>query len=235
MSPHDRIEVVHTMAETMAQVDTVEVPFIELPEVERPEELSITNIADGEEGEIREVMDEYMDEKTFEITDDNLDEIDIDGISEWWDAWCEVREILAEAFDGDVEGGDSATLTEEEPRDSMFVQNEFLNFSVDIYAGGDVAYISEYAIDATSDSWGVLYEGFRDVDSYDQITLGREVARAELAIIVNTTKSAADTLDYWQTELEPTGWNQKGWADIRGVSRQTVNDRVRSAVDSVGE
>jgi len=235
MSPHDRIEAVHTMAETMARIDTVDVPYIELPEVERPEQLSVTNIGDHEEGEIQEIMDEYMDAKTFEISDGNLDEVDIDGISEWWEAWCEIRAILAESFEADVEGGNSATLTENEPRDSMLVQNEFINFSVDVYAGGDVSYIAEYAIDEASETWGMLYEGFRDLESYNQITVGREVARAELAIIVNTTKSAADTLDYWQTELEPIGWNQKGWADIRGVSRQTVNDRVRSAVDSLGE
>jgi len=104
-----------------------------------------------------------------------------------------------------------------------------------VYTGGDVAFISEYAIDQEANSWGMLYEGFPDTDDFHQITLGREVARAELAIIINTTTSAAETLDYWQTEFDHFGWNQKRWADIRGVSRQTVNDRVRGATKSLEE
>ncbi|WP_285254132.1 hypothetical protein [Halobacterium salinarum] len=221
------------MAETMTKIDAVEIPFIEIPEAERPEELSPENIIDGEKENIQEIMDEYLEDKKVEINDENLEDVDIDGVSEWWDAWCEIREIIDDAFEANVEGGNSATLTEDEQYDHMSVRNEFINFSIDVYAGGDLSYITEYAIDIESNAWGMLYEGFPDVDGLDQIQLGREVARAELAIIINTTKSAAETIDYWQTKLDPIGWNQKNWADIRGVSRQTVNDRVRSAVDSL--
>lgn len=235
MSPYEKIEAVRTMAETMAKIDAVDVPFIKIPETDRPEELSPDNIIDGEQGDIQEIMDEYLENKKIEINDENLDNIDIDGVGEWWNAWCEIREIVDEAFEADVEGGNSATLTKDEQRDTMTVRNEFINFSIDVYAGGDLSYITEYAIDLDSNLWGMLYEGFVDLDGLDQIQLGREVARAELAIIINTTKSAAETVDYWQTKLDPTRWNQKNWADIRGVSRQTVNDRVRSATDSLGD
>lgn len=223
------------MAETMAKIDAVEIPFVEIPEADRPEELSPESIIEGEKEDIQELMDEYIENKKVEISDENLEEIDIDGVGEWWDAWCEIREIIDDAFEADVEGGNSATLTENEPRDNMSVRNEFINFSIDVYAGGDLSYITEYAIDIDSNMWGMLHEGFVDLDGLDQIKLGREVARAELAIIINTTKSAAETIDYWQTKLDPTGWNQKNWADIRGVSRQTVNDRVRSAAESLND
>jgi hypothetical protein len=235
MDPHDSIEAVRTVAQAMAEIDTVDVPVIEMPDIDFPEELSSENIADQDEETRQELMDAYQDEKTVEITEETLEDLDIEGVSEWWEAWCEVRDILNEAFDGDVDGGDCATLTDDEPHDNMSVTNESINFNIDMYAYGDVHFIAEYAIDTESTTWEMLYEGFPDADGLDQINLGREVARAELAIIISNTKSAADTIDYWQTKLDPTGWNQKSWGDIRGVSRQTVNDRVRSAVDSLGD
>lgn len=235
MSPQDKIKTVRTMAETMAKIDTIDIPFIEIPEVDPPEELSPESILNEEEENVQERIDDYLDKKKVKINNETVGEIDIEGVSEWWDAWCEIREIIDEAFEFDVKGGNSATLTENEPHDGMTVTSEFINFSIEIYAGGDVYYITEYAIDKESNTWGMLHEGFPDLNGLDQIKLGREVARAELAIIINTTRSAAETVDYWQTKLDPTGWNQKSWADIRGVSRQTVNDRVRNAVDSLGE
>jgi hypothetical protein len=115
----------------------------------------------------------------------------------------------------------------------MHVRNDLMTFRIDVYAGGDVEYITEYTVNDESNLKGMLYEGFLNAGGLDHIQLGREVARAELALIVNNTESAAETLDYWQTEMEYTGWNQKSWADVRGVGRQTVNDRVRSAIDSL--
>lgn len=232
MSVHDKIEAVRTMAETMAKIDKVDVPLIELPEVDFPEEFTAENIINGEVENSKRIMREYIEEQKVEINDETVEEIDIDGVSEWWDAWCEIREIIDEAFEDDVEGSNSATLEEGKQYDNMSVKNEFMNFSIDVYPGG-VEYIAEYAVDIESNVWGMLYEGFSDVDGLNQIQLGREVARAELAIIINTTKSAAETVDYWQTEIDNTGWNQKSWADARGVGRQTVNDRVRSATDSI--
>lgn len=233
MSVHDKIETVRTMAETMAKIDNVDVPVIELPEVDFPDELTAESIINGEEEASKRIMEEYIEDKKAEINGETVEEIDIDGVNKWWDAWCEIQQIINESFEGDVEGGNSATLDEDEQYDNMSVRNEFMNFSIDVYAGGDVYYIAEYAVDIESDIWGMLYEGFSDVDGLNQIQLGREVARAELAIIINTTKSAAETVDYWQTEIDITGWNQKRWADTRGVGRQTVNDRVRGAVDSL--
>lgn len=234
MSVHNKIETVRTMAETMAKIDDVDVPFIELPEVDFPEELTAENIINGEEENSKRIMREYIEDKKVEINGETVEEIDIEGVNKWWDAWCEIREIIEGTFEGDVEAN-SATLDEDEQYDNMSVRNEFMNFSIDVYASGDVYYVAEYAVDIESNVWGMLYEGFSDVDGLNQIQLGREVARAELAIIINTTESAAETVDYWQTKIDITGWNQKAWADVRGVGRQTVNDRVRSAVDSLGD
>jgi hypothetical protein len=230
MTPEDKIEAVRTMAKTMVKIDSVEMPEIDPPEQHSPE-----NILNEDKENVQEIMGEYMEDRKVEINDENVEDIDIDGVSEWWEAWCEIREIIDDAFETDVEGGNCATLTELEPGDHMSATNELINFSIDMYASGDLSYITEYPIDAESNSWGMLYEGFPDVDGLDQIQLGREVARSEMIIIINSTRSAAETVDYWQTKLNPTPLIQKNWADIRGVSRQTVNDRVRSAVDSLGE
>lgn len=233
MSVHNKIDTVRTMAETMVQIANVDVPRIQLPEVDFPEDFTAENIINEEVENPKQIMEEYIEDKTVEITEGTVGEINIDGADEWWDAWCEIREIIDEAFEDDVEGGDSATLDEDEQFDTMDVRNDFMTFRIDVYASGEVEYITEYTVDEEANVWGMLYEGFLDADGLDHIQLGREVARAELALIINTTKSAAETLDYWQSEMGYTGWNQKRWADARGVGRQTVNDRVRSAVDSL--
>lgn len=239
MSVQNKIDTVRTMAETIVRIANIDVPRIHTPEVDFPEEMSpenmAENIANGEVENLKQVMDEHVEETTVEITEETVEDLDIEGAGEWWDAWCEIRGIIDEAFEDDVEGGDSVTLTDHEQFDTLDVRNESMTFRVDVYASGEVEYITEYTVDEEANLSAMLYEGSLDADGLDHIRLGREVARAELALIINTTNSAAETLDYWQSEMGYTGWSQKAWADARGVGRQTVNDRVRSAAESLND
>lgn len=71
--------------------------------------------------------------------------------------------------------------------------------------------------------------------SYSELTMvdiGRYIAKAELSILANELGSNAETLDYWMVEeadYRDPEWDQSRWAEVRGVSRQTVNQRVRDA------
>lgn len=231
MSSHDNIKTVHTIAETIAKINDVKIPSIEIPEIDA-EEIPSLELLDEEQDVVEKRLNEYIENKKVEVKNESLEDIDIDGINQWWKGWCEVRKIIDEEFEYDVEGGNCATLTEDEPNDSMEIRNEFINFGITVYTSGEVYYAAEYVIDIESNTWGMLYEG-SGYGGINKIELGRKVARAELAIIANTTASAAETIDYWQTELDADTWSQKRWADVRGVNRQSVNDRVRGAIDSL--
>lgn len=100
------------------------------------------------------------------------------------------------------------------------------------YADGDMNLLAGYP-PAGSDSWDVMFEGRLSESTPDPIELGRMVASAELGHIASETKSCAETLDYWQTESAPMPFSQVLWGDVRGVGRQTVNDRVRNAADAL--
>lgn len=212
-SPQEEIETVQTMLKINSVLHD-SVSNIDFPEVNLAQ-------ADSSDHKIKKI----------ELTDENFDQVDIDGAEGWWKAWCEVRSILNDAFENDVKDGDGVTMSEVEPNEDMSVQNESVRLSVRLYNGVGVSYVAEYRIEG-SDSWVMLYEGDASLEKFEG-TLMRNVVRTELAIIANATQSAAETIDYWMTESGDHSWSQSSWAEARGVGRQTVNDRVRSAVDAI--
>jgi hypothetical protein len=217
MSVQDKIESVNAMAKAMRQIKCIEIPVIEVPS----EELGGGAMRDKKYSEV-----------TFK--DSTIDTIGIDGADDWWNTWCEIRGIINDSFDENVgESGRSATLGPVDLYASMRVSTDHISLGVDVYSGHDVHFVAEYASgeDFTS-SGGMLYEGWGD--GLDEIELGRAVAGAEQEIIAHATESAAETIDYWQTELSPN-MSQSRWADTRNVGRQTVNDRVQSARDVLDE
>jgi|GEM_PF-6657547 len=217
-SPQEQIETVRTMGEAMIKINNIlhsSVSDVDFPEVDLTQ-------ADAPED---------WREKAIELTDDNFDQTGVDGAEDWWNAWCEVRAILDTSFKGDVEGGNSVTLSEGEPNGNMRIKNEFVHLRVRMYNGIGVSYIAEYYL-KESDTWVLLYEGEAPSGNFES-KLIRDVIGVELAIIANATESAAETIDYWMTEGDHPSWSQSSWAEARGVGRQTVNDRVRSAVNIV--
>jgi signal recognition particle subunit SEC65 len=72
-------------------------------------------------------------------------------------------------------------------------------------------------------------------DDPDPIALGREVARAELAILTHELESAAKTLDYWQSHRQDGWYQQRAWAEVRRKSKQAVGDNVRAAREHIDE
>jgi hypothetical protein len=215
-TPEEEIETVRTMAETMIKINHVlhdPVNSVDFPEVDIPQ-------GDGPEGR-----------RKVELTDENFDQTDIDGAEGWWNAWCQVRDIVNQAFEDDVKGGQSVTLTSTEPNGNMRIENDFMHLDIRLYNGLGVLFTAEYYIEG-SDTWVMLYEDDASWEEFET-RLIRNVVRTELAIIANATQSAAETIDYWMTNSGDESWSQSSWAEAREVGRQTVNDRVRSAVDKV--
>lgn len=96
------------------------------------------------------------------------------------------------------------------------------------YTGlGDLAMTAEYRRPFAGDNWAVLWEGEIRGKDIDPVAIGREIASIELTYLVHETGSNAAALDYWQTHHQDGWYQQHEWADIRGVGRQTVNDRIR--------
>lgn len=206
MSAKKKIEDVHTMAEAMRQLKSVDVPPIDT----------------SDEGEI-----------TF--SEATIDDIDIDRANDWWGSWCEIRDIVNENFDTGVgKSGESATLTLGRNWGTMRIETDHIKFEVNLYGSSSIYVIAQYALSENfSDTGREIYS--RPTDEIDEVELGRSVAAAEQEILAYATESAAETLDYWHTELDPhmyVSTSQTSWAEIRGVGRQTVSDRVRSAKES---
>jgi len=78
-----------------------------------------------------------------------------------------------------------------------------------------------------------FYEGTLPSDSLDPVAIGRKVASVELAYLANRTGSCAATVDYWQASKQDGWYRQQEWADVRGVNRQTINDRIRDAGENI--
>lgn len=230
MSVHNQIESVRAMAEAIKQICSVKFPWLEIPLEKR--------------GSNPAAHDKHSE---VTIKNSTLDVVDVDGIDAWWSAWCEVRNILNNVSEANVEGGRDATLGPIDLYARMRLDDEWIRLTVDIYSTGEKHIIAEYT---TSESGGMLYDGHTiasvpdesdlEPDLLDEIELGRAVAEAEQRILIEVTESAAETIDYWHTEVSPDSigfstTSQSKWADVRGVGRQTVNDRVRSTSDKIDD
>lgn len=166
------------------------------------------------------IVEEKNGEDWYELEEDE----------DWWEAWCEIHRIVEETL-GSAKVSESNIRPEiprEQQYDKITAKTDWTALSVKVYADGGVKMLAEYDR-GDSRSWDVLYEGWTSNEIPNLFDLGREVASAELAALASETESCADTLDYWQTTIAPNSFKQHRWARIRGVGRQTVNDRVRSA------
>jgi len=183
-----------------------------------------------------------VDVPELEVTDDMIMEesvgsgwIDIQQDDAWWDAWFEIYDIVERH--GGAKRGDNQMrpdVAAHRRYDEVRARTEWTSLAVKVYADGDVRMLAEYDA-ATGSSWHMLFDGRVTGGTPDPIELGREVASAELAVLARATESDADALDYWQTQVAPGGFNQRQWADVRDVGRQTVNDRKRSAENALKE
>ena len=103
----------------------------------------------------------------------------------------------------------------------------FCNFHVSYDAAGGGVIVVEFRM---NDSWHTVID--HSPEDITRLDVGRFVARAELSILANELESPTETLDYWIVDgsnYHDSRFSQSRWADIRNVSRQTVNDRVQSA------
>jgi hypothetical protein len=108
------------------------------------------------------------------------------------------------------------------------IQGErFAQIHVDYDAKGGARLVIEYQIDG---GWHTMTD--HEFEELDSVEIGRLVARAELAILVNEIGSATETLDYWITEeaaySSTAKYSQSRWSGARNVSRQSVNQNVQS-------
>lgn len=169
------------------------------------------------------------DEMIFEESHGD-DWYDLEQDDDWWASWCEVYDIV-EAVMGSANVGDTNIRPDVESHrqyDEITAKTDYTSLVVKVYADGDLGVLAEYDR-GNSASWDVLFEGRLSNETPNPIDLGRAVASAELAHIASETESCAETLDYWQTKQAPQSFSQRRWGDVRGVGRQTVSDRVRSA------
>jgi len=173
---------------------------------------------------------EVTDEMIIEEEDSSWYELEQDEA--WWNAWCEIYDIVVEKF-GSPDIPDNQIRPEVEPHrqyDSVRVKNQWISLRVSVYADGHVRVLAEYN-NGDDKSWAILFDS--DASEADAIDIGREVASAEQTIIALNTGSCAETLDYWQTQLSPAKWTQRRWSDVRGVGRQTVSDRKNAAEETL--
>lgn len=186
---------------------------------------AVEQLAAGDVPELTVTDDMIVEEST------DRDWIDVEQDEDWWSAWVRLCDIVDETM-GMVDPAAGRTnmmrpdIDPSRRRMEIGAETEYTSLSVTVYASGDLGILAEYE-PADGGAYDVLFEGRLSIDSVSGVDLGRQVSAFELAVLANETGSCADTLDYWMTAMH--GLRQREWADIRGVGRQTVNDRVRSA------
>jgi len=167
---------------------------------------------------------------------ESIDEDKLSEYSDYW-GWTDVREIVGKYFDStSIERGMRSGSSENHLYYSVRGKIESDGKSVAIQSTecnteGELAIIAEYD-NPVSQGMGVLYRGIIPWDDVDAIAIGRRISSLELSYLAHQTGSCAAALDYWQTGQD--GWyRQHEWAKIREVGRQTINDRIRHATNSL--
>lgn len=158
--------------------------------------------------------------------------------TDYWVAWTNIQAIVQEHathYEVSYELYSESTTT-----------RLYSSICVELYSGekqigildigyndlGEVTVLGEY-LHPSTEAWDVFYEGMFPFSDIDPIAMGRKIASVELSYLTAEIGSCAPALDFWQTHPE-TGWyRQSEWADLRGVNRQTVNDRFRDAKEQL--
>lgn len=153
--------------------------------------------------------------------------------TDYWRAWNQIVDIFSRY--GDDHSIERYTSF---PSDGCtFIQAVSINFStrdrevcwlsIEYLETGELYILAEYRNPVTG-SPEVLYDDIYPLVDIDVFELNRTVTCLELTSLAHELGSCAAVLDYYMTTY--TGWHtQKEWSAIRGVNRQTVNDRNREA------
>lgn len=104
--------------------------------------------------------------------------------------------------------------------------------SIEYTTNGRLTVLAEYK-PSDDAPWQRLHRSRHPSDDINPVELGRKIVSAELSYLTAETGSCAAALDYWQTHSRESFFTQSDWADMRGVNRQTVNDRIRDAKEQL--
>lgn len=171
------------------------------------------------------------------VTDEGY--VDFMEDEDWWGTILEISNILDNY--GKSGTGENKLIPGREKHkqyDELIGSAGIVSIRVRVFANGSKRINVVFEID------GAPYEDVVDNAGEIGTDIVREVteiiAAARLWLLANRLESPAETLDYWATNdlggrstLKPS-LRQSSWAEIRGVSRQTVSDRVRAAREKLG-
>lgn len=213
------VQAMHDLCRSMIELSQIDPPRLEIPEN--------TSVSD-------------LPEIEWDDIDSNRDDIshrwgDILSDTDYLTTCGEIVDIIEEYTDNY-----SATIGQEMAEDHreiiLSVDAQFLvdgdavaHLGVNYFDSSDIFMAADYNLYHYNRSQVGLFDGFISDYDIDPVDLSRQIVSIELAHLAYKTGSAAATLDYWQTEQGKGWYQQTDWADIRGVNRQTVNDRVRQA------
>jgi len=201
-------ESLRTMGQIIIEVSQIDAPELTIPDAKLGEEATIAD--------------------WFELAQD----------TDYWAAWTNIQETVREHtthyevnYDF-LSRLDSKTIYSLISVELLAGEKQIGVLDIEYNGHGEVFVMGECAHPGT-DTWDVFYEGMFPFSDIDAITMGRKIAGMELSYLTAEIGSCAPALDFWQTHPE-TGWyRQSEWADLRGVNRQTVNDRLRDAKEQL--
>ena len=166
------------------------------------------------------------------------DWIELAQDTDYWAAWTNIQEIVQEhtthyEVNYDFESvSNSNTIYSLISVELLARKKQIGVLNIEYNNHGEVVVIGECAHPGT-ETWDLFYDGTFPFADVDAITMGRKIGSMELSYLTAEIGSCAPALDFWQTHPE-TGWyQQSAWADLRGVNRQTVNDRLRDAKEQL--
>ena len=201
-------DAIRTMGQIITEISQADLPELTISDTELGEEATVT------------------------------DWVELAQDTDYWAAWTNIQETVREhtthyEVSYDLYSKPTSTSLSSSIFVELFSHKKRIGIISINYSGhGEMTVIGEYLHPGT-EAWDVFYEGlspFRDIDA---INMGRKIASVELSYLTAEIGSCAPALDFWQTHPE-TGWyRQSEWADLRGVNRQTVNDRLRDAKEQL--
>lgn len=148
----------------------------------------------------------------------------------YWAAWTRIKELLNDFAEDEVEierWPENQVPFLSANADRYIDGTRFATVGVNYGADGVNVINIEFKID---EGWATYINDYQD--DLTALDIGRQIGAVELAVLAYELQSPTETLDYWMTENLYR--KQSSWAKVRQASRQTVNDRVRSARSKLG-
>lgn len=157
----------------------------------------------------------------------------------YWQTFTEMRTVLEgygdpEITDPDVPEEESILQTARVIEVGRAIdENVAWTIEVVYYAHGMTAIKARVVVDGVERLVLEPYLNPSEEGAYEltPVDVGRMVARAEVVLLAAHLGSSAETLDYWMIDGLSPGLRltQEAWGDVRGVSRQAVNENVAAA------